>query len=165
MADVTRRDAVRLVAAGAAVAVGAAAMAADDKPGPKGGKGQVTVYSRIKIASKNVLGHEAALWFIEENGEFFLELTYRNRAARVKLADGEQEIANWFGIKFVVRVSDISRDGDVLQFKVKLVAETPFGDVTIIEDTVRIDIGALKADTDDNKKPVVTFGAGRRDKK
>jgi hypothetical protein len=121
---------------------------------------KVEKYNEIEITCKNILGHRACLYSIEDNGQFYLKVTYRGKSAKVKLEKGEVSF-ELFDVTFKLTLSDIKREGDILSFHIKLVAETPFGDIPIINDTVKINLKKLKAsderDLFADKIPIIAF--------
>ena len=139
-----RRGALKLSAAGAALAVGPAVAAANVQQGDGqedegGGEAALlATFRREEIVCKNVLGRGACLFLIEQNDKFFLEVSYRGLSKRIKLSNASLTLFSVAGVSLKITVSDVNISNSLVSFRVKLVADLFLGDVTIINQRVRI---------------------------
>lgn len=165
MDDVTRRQAMKLVATTGVAAAGAAALGGEVEAQQKKGEGgqeawKVTLLNDIEIGCRNILGSPACLYIQEEGSTFFLKATYRGRSARVQIAEGDNEILNVFGIKFKLRVSELSIMGRTISARIAFIADLPIGgDVTIFQDRISVTIPGLAVANNEGFRAARAFEA------
>jgi hypothetical protein len=166
MDDLTRRQAIKAAATAGAVATGTVGLVTAQEQGKgqrkgEGQGGQVRLLTTIEIVCRNVFGSQACLNFIEEDGQFFFEVRYRNNAGRVRIADSEQDI-NIFGITFRIRISEVDIQGRNISARVRLQARGLGQVITIIDERVNINfIANAPVPVSNDPQPVITYGDPR----
>lgn len=114
----------------------------------------VTLSQKSSILCKNVFGRSACLNLLEESGACYLELTYRGKSAKVRLAEGETEILSVYGVSFRLKVSDVLVRGGTVSARLRLTANAFGQTLTLIDEKVSIRVPKRESGTlGDDRQP------------